>query len=107
MENIEGSIRFLSFIENDKECFDISLRKVRDTASWELGSCSLSLEYVTPGVYIEKCCVTPGEHILTCNNHEDDWSRSVLILRGHHFCNDYVGYKAMIRLNISGKIWRN
>ena len=74
-------------------------------ANWKLGNCSSSLGFVKPGIYIEKCCVSPGDHILTCDNHEGtDWSRNVLTIKGHQFCNDYVGYTAMIRLNIEGTV---
>ena len=93
------------FLESDLECFDISLRKISKSSSWAFGSCSSSLEYSSSGIYIEKCCISPGDHILTCNNHEGtDWSRNVLTIKGHQLCNDYVGYTAMIRLNIEGTV---
>ena len=52
--------------------------------------------------------MSQGVYILSCNNHnDDDWSRSALTLQGHEFCNDYVGNKAMITLNITGIISSN
>ena len=94
-----------TFLEPGLECFDISFRKLNEMTTWKFGNCSSSLEFFKPGIYIEKCCVSPGNHILTCNNNEgDDWSRSVLIIKGHHFCNDYVGNTAMIRLNLQGTV---
>ena len=94
---------FLFFSEVNIECFEISLRKVSNSSSWALGSCYSSVQYSEPGVYVEKCCISSGLHVLTCNNDDDDdWSRSPLILQGHEFCNDYVGNKAMIHINLTG-----
>ena len=93
--------------EPTTECFDVSFSKTYITRNtrWTIGDCSSSLEYSYPGVYTENCCVSPVDIILTCANPDnDDWSRNVLTLLGHEFCNDYVGNHAMIRLNIKGKI---
>ena len=96
---------YIDPLEPESECFDVSLHKISHATSWKLGACSSSLQYSIPGIYIEKCCISPGDHILTCMNPEgNDWSRSALNLLGHEFCNDYVGNTAMIPLNIKGNI---
>ena len=93
------------FLAPGLECFDISFHKTNNMSSWEFGSCSSSPEFSTAGIYIDKCCISPGEHILTCKKTDGhDWSRSVLTLKGHQFCNDYVGSKTMITLNLEGTI---
>ena len=93
------------FLEPRSKCFDVSFRKMSDNSNWAIGTCYSSLQYQNPGIYIERCCVLPGDHILTCIQPDnDDWSQGVLTLLGHEFCNDYVGNIAMIQLNIERKI---
>ena len=91
------------YLEAEMECFDISLHKISKKSTWTFGSCSSSLEFTKAGVYTEKCCISPGVHILSCNDpFDDDWSRRPLILQGHEFCNDYVGKTAIVQLNLTG-----
>ena len=71
---------------------------------WSLGHCSSSLEWKGPGTYIENCCLPRGTHILNCKTREslNDWSRNVVMIMGHRFCDDFVGYEALIELDVSG-----
>ena len=100
-----GIIYHIFLLDPELECFDVSLYNIRPATSWTIGNCSSSLNYSEPGVYIAKCCISPGHHILTCDDTDsDDWSLSGLIILGHEFCRDYVGKNARIRLNITGTI---
>ena len=73
---------------------------------WSFGHCSSSQEWRGPGTYIEKCCVSEGKHLLTCSTsrHKNDWSSIDLRMLGHRFCDDFVGYEALIELDVSGAL---
>lgn len=78
----------------------------RKTSSntWSLGHCFQSQEWTGPGTYIESCCLSKGVHTLTCktNRAKNDWSSNVVVVMGHRFCEDFVGYEAVFSINISG-----
>ena len=87
------------------KCFDVSMYKPTSDFGWSLGHCSSSGIWLEAGTYTEKCCISEEVHILSCINtgpERHDWSSSILIMLGHQFCDDVVGHKAFIRLNISG-----
>lgn len=71
---------------------------------WSIGNCISSHKWYVPGTYTEKCCLPKGEHILECTTvrTSNDWSNTPLTMLGHRFCDDHVGHKAMISLNITG-----
>ena len=71
---------------------------------WSLGPCSQSQKSLGEGRYTERCCLSEGIHILTCKagRNENDWSSNVVMILGHRFCEDFVGYEAVIPINISG-----
>ena len=71
---------------------------------WSFGNCSASHRWVGPGTYAEKCCLSEGIHLLTCKTtrHRNDWSTNVVMMFGHRFCEDFVGYEDVIALNITG-----
>ena len=82
--------------------------------TWSLGHCFQSQKWTGPGTYIESCCLSKGVHTLTCktNRAKNDWSSNVVVVMGHRFCEDFVGYQAVFSINISGvfineKIWGN
>ena len=72
--------------------------------TWSLGHCSSSHNWLHRGVYIERCCVSEGVHILSCKTDRDknDWSNNVVMIMGHRFCEDFVGYETAFSINISG-----
>ena len=78
-------------------------RKIPEN-SWSLGHCSQSQTWVGPGTYIESCCLSKGVHTLTCKTSraKNDWSSNVVMVMGHRFCEDFVGYEAVFSINISG-----
>ena len=42
--------------------------------------------------------------MLTCKTDRarNDWSSNVVMIFGHRFCEDFVGYEAVFSINISG-----
>ena len=72
---------------------------------WSFAHCSTSLKWMGAGIYTDQCCISDGVHILTCKastHGQRDWSRSILKMFGHTFCDDAVGQQAFMALNISG-----
>ena len=79
---------------------------------WELGSCygPKSLEKGTImdygyESYFDRCCLPSGRHVLICHNRLGPfgWGESSIEILGHRYCNDFVGYKALRKLELSGK----
>ena len=72
--------------------------------NWEFGNCSASLKWLGPGTYTEKCCLPDGNHVVICktSRNTQDWSDNSLLILGHRFCEDFVGYEAVIEVNVSG-----
>ena len=73
---------------------------------WQLGSCangSPSYEMNSTYTKYERCCLTPGYHTLTCHNEKGPfgWGKSFIEIQGQRYCDDFVGFKAMRRVNIS------
>ena len=92
-------------LEPNSKCFDVSMYKPTSDFEWTFGHCSGSDIWLGSGVYTDKCCLSEGWHILTCSIRsylQHDWSNSILIMLGHQFCDDFNGFKAFIRLNVSG-----
>ena len=86
-------------------CIDVYMTEWRTAENkWSLGHCYSSHKWVGAGTYIQKCCLSEGTHILTCktSRHNDDWSSNVVIILGHRFCEDFVGYEEAMAINISG-----
>ena len=73
---------------------------------WTFGRCFSSHKWRGPGTYVEKCCLPGGIHLLTCetSRNKNDWSSNVVMILGHRFCDDFVGYQAVLALNISGTL---
>ena len=72
--------------------------------NWAFVNCSASLKWLGPGTYTEKCCLPDGHHVVTCrtSRNKQDWSNNVLLISGHRFCEDFVGYEAAINIDVSG-----
>ena len=90
-------------------CVDIKMETKYDADHiyWTLGACSKSLEYKNDQRIKEKdCCLAPGNHTLTCYNtkHPHGWKKGSIVIRGKHYCDDFIGYKAMRRIIIKGNI---
>ena len=86
-------------------CIDVYMTEWRTSENkWSLGHCSSSHKWMGAGTYIQKCCLSGGTHILTCKTarHNHDWSSNAVIILGHRFCEDFVGYEEAMEMNISG-----
>ena len=96
----------MSLTETDpvSKCFDIELYTTSVGNGWSFGHCQSSQEYVGVGMYTEKCCLPQGPHILSCMSFDSHgWGRSFVLLLGHRFCDDHVGYKAMSMIDVFGR----
>ena len=75
---------------------------------WSIGSCSNAVKYqlrrqLDHVTYTERCCLEPGQYTITCfNKRPEGWNGGSLELLGHQYCNDFVGFKAMRHLEVSG-----
>ena len=70
---------------------------------WDLGSCSSAQSYSGPKQYTERCCLAPGEYTLTCKAGEGiNWRGGFMEIQRHKYCDDFIGYKAMQKVTISG-----
>ena len=96
-----------SLTGNGLICFDVYMteRKTRNN-TWSLGHCFQSQEWAGPGTYTENCCLSKGVHMFTCKTDRDknDWSSNVVMLFGHRFCEDFVGYETVFSINILGRV---
>ena len=85
-------------------CLDITMYKSAPEYKWSLGHCLSRHKYIGPGTYTEKCCTSEKKITLTCstNTEQEDWSMHTVMLRGHQFCDDLVGRKGMIEIDLAG-----
>ena len=66
------------------------------------------LDDVGGRIYTEVCCLSSEKVILICTaTDENGWKDAHLMINGHRFCDDFVGYKAMMSLDVQGNGWSN
>ena len=75
---------------------------------WSLGSCSGIQHYpqdFTRYEYRERCCLQPGTYTLTCQNNKqpEGWNNGFIELQGKRYCDDFIGLKALRKVEIVGK----
>ena len=71
---------------------------------WSLGACSNSKEYTNDKEFVEEgCYLAPGKHTLNCCNIKQPygWKKGFIVINGHRFCDDFMGYKALRHIFIS------
>ena len=70
--------------------------------TWTIGRCHGPPKYRDQD---QRCCLNPGEHTLICENefHPIGWGKESVKIQGQEYCNDFVGFKAMRSVLISGK----
>ena len=91
-------------------CIYVELRIAKEDTSknvrWTLGDCSsMNVEmYENKGSFAQRCCLTPGRHILTCENSnlEMGWKNAKILIDGHSYCDDFLAYKAMRVITVTG-----
>ena len=74
--------------------------------SWKLGSChstkNLGLRD-EKWAYSKRCCLEPGEHILSCMSQvPHGWNGGYIEFLGNRYCDDFTGYIALRRVIING-----
>ena len=83
---------------------------------WKMGSCygpkkfydadnKLShVQYEANKTYIDRCCLKPGTYTLMCTNEIGPfgWGNSFIEILGQRYCDDFVGYKGLRRVQITG-----
>ena len=87
---------------------DIKMLVERDQQKylrWSLGTCSSGnsdVKYEAAAQYKERCCLTPGEHILLCHTSDYSlgWKHAQIRINGHSYCDDYISLKAMRKITI-------
>ena len=79
---------------------------IKPPVRWSLGACSSlnSSEYQFPALYIHRCCLQPGRHLLSCYSDPPahGWTNAHLTIDGHRFCDDFVGFTSFQILEITG-----
>ena len=79
------------------------MRRTYRFYSWELAQCYIMNDYSKLGTYTKKCCIHPGDHLLSClSTNNIGWVDSFVRIGDHLFCDDIVGYNKFIRINIPG-----
>ena len=77
---------------------------------WNLGSCSstdLLGNQDRKTIYSKRCCLEPGEYILSCRSQlPHGWNGGYIEFQGRRYCDDFIGYVAMRRVVIKGKTQR-
>ena len=60
--------------------------------------------YENKGRFAQRCCLTPGKHVLTCENSDmvKGWRNAQILIDGHGYCDDFLTYKAMRVITVTG-----
>ena len=63
-----------------------------------------NVKYTDYMLYIHRCCIDPGQYTLTCINtkHPHGWKNGYIEIEGYRYCDDFMSYKAMRRISITG-----
>ena len=91
--------------------------------TWKFGTCSSNKESPTLKISVQRCCLAPGLSTLECNSfftrelkgyydfnkvqypHTiSGWYKGYIKIQGMHYCDDYVGYKAMRGIHLQGNL---
>ena len=94
--------------EHGSICIDIKFHSTDSNYKWQLGLCHNSIAWHVRlgGIYIQKCCLANGDHVLSCMADDgEDWNKgSVIRIGAHQFCDDFAGYPKLTRINIPGMV---
>ena len=97
----------INFVRLIVECKQITTIVERYETQWSLGSCSLTSDDYIPGTVqklTKMCCLPPEQHVLRCESSNNmAWKQSSIEIAGHKFCDDFVGYATLRKIDISGK----
>ena len=82
---------------------DVSWDMVQVGLVSETGSCSSANFYTDYEEYLETCCLTPGDYMLTCkDSHGDGWDGGFIEIRGHRYCDYLIDSMEMVPIRIAG-----
>lgn len=76
--------------------------------SWKMGSCygpQNNIKYTySNSTYLDRCCLSPGVYSLVCRNDIEPfgWGNSFIEILGQRYCDDFVGYKGLRKVIVSG-----
>ena len=88
-------------------CIDVMVKTEYDGQSvkWKLGHCQNARHYENYREYIQRCCLIPGKHTLTCINNEtpDGWKNGRLTIQGVDFCYDFMSFKVFRQVMVEGE----
>lgn len=64
-----------------------------------------SVVYEANSMYLDRCCLIPGIYTLTCRNDVEPfgWAGSFIEILGQRYCDDFVGFKGLRKIIVSGK----
>ena len=77
---------------------------------WSFGICSSvnsdaeNPVYQYGSIFVERCCLVPGRHTLTCDSSipTRGWKNAHLTIAGHIYCDNFIGFKLMQNIIVSG-----
>ena len=98
-------------------CLDIKMFlgnffSLPESYHWTVGSCSSSQGYrKRDQSYMERCCLPPGDYVLTCSHlfpgGERDYSSvswsGWVDIQGNKYCHQFLGYRSMDKISVLGK----
>ena len=92
---------------DEEVCFDIKISTVHhgSDSEWQLGICDgKGTTYQNFREYLQRCCIKPGKHTLTCTNRRNPygWDEGYIEIQGHRYCNDFMSYRLMQKIIITG-----
>ena len=63
--------------------------------------------YKNKGNFVQRCCLTPGKYILTCETSDlaMGWRNAKILVDGHSYCDDFFSHKAMRLITVTGIIF--
>ena len=87
-------------------CQDVTVKTQYDGQSvkWKLGHCNNARQYDDYREYIQRCCLIPGKHTLTCinNGKPEGWKNSLLSFQGVDFCFDFMAFNVFRQIKVEG-----
>ena len=101
----------------DVVCFNVETitKKWANEVSWSIGSClsvgkstcTANAGYFDNMNFTQPCCLSPGDHKLTCNDcYGDPWGRpswggGYLLINGMEYCGNFTGNVHQVDITLS------
>ena len=107
-ETWEGRIE--GDISQKPVCFEVKVESVNMNDRWSIGSCSsdaFQTKYTNHDVNTNfgRCCLPIGEYVLICESESPySWRQGFVEIQGRKYCDDFMGYKALRLVNITGSL---